>query len=419
MDDMVPDTEQAAKIKVIGVGGGGGNAAQNMINSRLEGVSFICANTDMQALSRSLAEEHIQLGKELTRGLGAGAKPEVGQAAAEESVEDIRKVIDGADMVFVTAGMGGGTGTGAAPVIAKVAKEKGVLTVGVVTKPFRFEGEKRMKAALKGIEELKQHVDSLVIIPNDRLLAIAPKNAKVTEMLKKADDVLYDAVRGVTDLITKPGLINADFADVRTVMSRQGMALMGEGRASGDNRALDAAKRAITSPLLEDLSITGCKAMLVNITANEDIGMDEFSSAASYIEEAARGANGEDPEIVVAMSLDESCGEEIRITVIATGIEPEAEKPGKPATGTVVTMNGGHDQNVPPVVQGYPTRPRHTRDPHDILARPKLYSEYPQDDTDIPAYLRFQEKAKQYQEPAEDFTIEEDDSPAYLRKQNH
>ena len=417
MDDMVPDTEQAAKIKVIGVGGGGGNAVQNMINSRLEGVSFICANTDMQALSRSLAEEHIQLGKELTRGLGAGAKPEVGQAAAEESVEDIRKVIDGADMVFVTAGMGGGTGTGAAPVIAKVAKEKGVLTVGVVTKPFRFEGEKRMKAALKGIEELKQHVDSLVIIPNDRLLAIAPKNAKVTEMLKKADDVLYDAVRGVTDLITKPGLINADFADVRTVMSRQGMALMGEGRASGDNRALDAAKRAITSPLLEDLSITGCKAMLVNITANEDLGMDEFSTAASYIEEAARGANGEDPEIVVAMSLDESCSEEIRITVIATGIEPEAEKPAKAATGTVVTMNG-HDQNVPPVVQGYP-RQRHSRDPHEILSRPKLYSDYPQDDTDIPTYLRYQERAKQYQEPSEDFTIEEDDSPAYLRKQNH
>ncbi len=417
MDDMVPDTEQAAKIKVIGVGGGGGNAVQNMINSRLEGVSFICANTDMQALSRSLAEEHIQLGKELTRGLGAGAKPEVGQAAAEESVEDIRKVIDGADMVFVTAGMGGGTGTGAAPVIAKVAKEKGVLTVGVVTKPFRFEGEKRMKAALKGIEELKQHVDSLVIIPNDRLLAIAPKNAKATEMLKKADDVLYDAVRGVTDLITKPGLINADFADVRTVMSRQGMALMGEGRASGDNRALDAAKRAITSPLLEDLSITGCKAMLVNITANEDIGMDEFSSAASYIEEAARDPNGEDPEIVVAMSLDESCGEEIRITVIATGIEPEAEKPNKSATGTVVTMNGGHEQNVPPVVTGY--RQRHVRDPHEILSRPKLYSEYPQDDTDIPTYLRYQERAKQYQEPAEDFTIEEDDSPAYLRKQNH
>ena len=288
MDDMVPDTEQAAKIKVIGVGGGGGNAVQNMINSRLEGVSFICANTDMQALSRSLAEEHIQLGKELTRGLGAGAKPEVGQAAAEESVEDIRKAIDGADMVFVTAGMGGGTGTGAAPVIAKVAKEKGVLTVGVVTKPFRFEGEKRMKAALKGIEELKQHVDSLVIIPNDRLLAIAPKNAKVTEMLKKADDVLYDAVRGVTDLITKPGLINADFADVRTVMSRQGMALMGEGRASGDNRALDAAKRAITSPLLEDLSITGCKAMLVNITAN-DTAADCTSGAFAGICAAKEG----------------------------------------------------------------------------------------------------------------------------------
>ena len=394
MDDMVPDTEQAAKIKVIGVGGGGGNAVQNMINSRLEGVSFICANTDMQALSRSLAEEHIQLGKELTRGLGAGAKPEVGQAAAEESVEDIRRAVDGADMVFVTAGMGGGTGTGAAPVIAKVAKEKGVLTVGVVTKPFRFEGEKRMKAALKGIDELRQHVDSLVIIPNDRLLAIAPKNAKVTEMLKKADDVLYDAVRGVTDLITKPGLINADFADVRTVMS------------------------AITSPLLEDLSITGCKAMLVNITANEDLGMDEFSTAASYIEEAARGANGEDPEIVVAMSLDESCSEEIRITVIATGIEPATEKPAKD-TGTVVTMNDTRNEaNVPPVVQGYPRQHR-SHDPKKILARPKLYNDYPQDDTDIPAYLRYQDRAKQYQEPAEDFTIEEDDSPAYLRKQNH
>lgn len=413
MDDMVLDTEQAAKIKVIGVGGGGGNAVQNMINSRLEGVSFICANTDMQALTRSLAEEHIQLGKELTRGLGAGAKPEVGQAAAEESVEDLRRAIDGADMVFVTAGMGGGTGTGAAPVIAKVAKEKGVLTVGVVTKPFRFEGEKRMKAALKGIDELRQHVDSLVIIPNDRLLAIAPKNAKVKEMLKKADDVLYDAVRGVTDLITKPGLINADFADVRTVMSRQGMALMGEGRASGDNRALDAAKRAITSPLLEDLSITGCKAMLVNITANEDLGMDEFSTAASYIEEAARGANGEDPEIVVAMSLDENCSEEIRITVIATGIEPEKEKPK--SAGMVVTMNGGKENGISPS----PETKRH--DPHVILGTRtrRTYDDYSTDDTDIPTYLRYKERSKQYQEPTEDFTIEEDDSPAYLRKQNH
>lgn len=275
----------------------------------------------MQALARSGAEHKIQLGKDLTRGLGAGAKPEVGQAAAEESLDAIREAIGDADMVFVTAGMGGGTGTGAAPVIAKAAKEKGVLTVGVVTKPFHFEGDKRMKSAMKGIDELRQHVDSLVTIPNDRLLAIAPKNAKVTEMLKKADDVLYSAVRGVTDLITKPGMINADFADVRTVMSVQGMALMGEGAASGENRALEAAKRAITSPLLEDITIGGAKAMLVNITASEDMGMDEFSNAGAYIRDAARGPNGEDPEIIVAMSVDETCGDEMRITVIATGIE--------------------------------------------------------------------------------------------------
>jgi cell division protein FtsZ len=255
--EMIIDTDQSAKIKVIGVGGGGGNAVQNMIESGLEGVSFICANTDMQALTRNNAEVRVQIGKQLTRGLGAGADPEVGRMAAEEDIEEVRTAIGDADMVFVTAGMGGGTGTGAAPVIAKAAKEKGVLTVGVVTKPFPFEG-KRMKAAMAGIEALREHVDSLVIIPNARLLAIAPKNAKVTEMFKKADDVLYDAVRGVTDLITKPGLINADFADVRTIMERRGMALMGEGRASGENRALEAAKRAITSPLLEDLSITGC-----------------------------------------------------------------------------------------------------------------------------------------------------------------
>ena len=409
--------ENVVRIKVIGVGGGGNNVVNRMVRSGTRGVDFVAVNTDKQALNVSSATYKIQIGEKLTHGQGAGSDPEVGRKSAEESRAQISKALEDTDMVFITAGMGGGTGTGGAPIVAEIAREQGILTVGVVTKPFGFEGRRRMQQAEAGIAELRTKVDSLVIIPNDRLLAIAPKNAKVTEMLKKADDVLYDAVRGVTDLITKPGLINADFADVRTVMSRQGMALMGEGRASGDNRALDAAKRAITSPLLEDLSITGCKAMLVNITANEDIGMDEFSSAASYIEEAARGANGEDPEIVVAMSLDESCGEEIRITVIATGIEPEAEKP-KPA-GTVVTMNGGHDQNVPPVVQGYPARPRHSRDPHEILSRPKLYSEYPQDDTDIPTYLRYQERAKQYQEPAEDFTIEEDDSPAYLRKQNH
>ena len=320
--EMHIDTEQAAKIKVFGVGGGGGNAIQNMINSKLEGVSFICANTDVQALARSGAEHKIQLGKELTRGLGAGAKPEIGAGAAEESLDAIREAIGDADMVFVTAGMGGGTGTGAAPVIAKAAKEKGVLTVGVVTKPFHFEGDKRMKSAMKGIDELRQHVDSLVTIPNDRLLAIAPKNAKLTEMLKKADDVLYAAVRGVTDLITKPGMINADFGDVRTVMSKQGMAFIGEGVASGENRAIDAAKKAVSNPLLEDISIGGAKAILVNITASEDMGMDEFSSAGIFIRDTAKGPDGEAPEIIIAMSVDENSGDEMRITVIATGIEP-------------------------------------------------------------------------------------------------
>ncbi|MBQ4615645.1 MAG: cell division protein FtsZ [Mailhella sp.] len=403
--EMIIDTDQAAKIKVIGVGGGGGNAVQNMITSGLEGVSFICVNTDMQALSRSKADVRVQIGKQLTRGLGAGANPEVGCKAAEEDIEEVRSAIGESDMVFVTAGMGGGTGTGAAPVVARAAKEKGVLTVGVVTKPFRFEGPKRMKSALAGIEALRQHVDSLVIIPNDRLLAIAPKNAKVTEMLKKADDVLYDAVRGVTDLITKPGLINADFADVRTVMSCRGMALMGEGRASGENRALEAAKRAITSPLLEDLSITGCKAMLVNITANEDLGMDEFSDAASYIEEAARGQNGEEPDIVVAMSLDESCGDEIRITVIATGIEDGSNKPAK------------SEAEARPAVKVEPAAEpgRRTRSAEAILARPRLSED--SDDRESPAYLRFQDKAKQYQD-SDSFTFEEDDNPAFMRRQD-
>jgi len=409
--EMFIDNEQAAKIKVIGVGGGGGNAVQNMINSGLEGVSFICANTDMQALTRSHADVRVQIGKQLTRGLGAGANPEVGRMAAEEDIEEVRNAIGDADMVFVTAGMGGGTGTGAAPVIAKAAKEKGVLTVGVVTKPFPFEG-KRMKAAMAGIEALREHVDSLVIIPNARLLAIAPKNAKVTEMFKKADDVLYDAVRGVTDLITKPGLINADFADVRTVMKRRGMALMGEGRASGENRALEAAKRAITSPLLEDLSITGCKAMLVNITANEDLGMDEFSEAASYIGEAARSSNGDEPDIVVAMSLDESCGDEIRITVIATGIEDGTQKPNDEKTGgTFVgkgTANTGSEE-------GQPSEGRRHRDARSILDRnrPKDAA----DDHESPAYLRYSDKARQFQ-TSDSFTFEEDDDPAFMRKQD-
>ncbi|MCH5276424.1 MAG: cell division protein FtsZ [Desulfovibrionaceae bacterium] len=427
--DMHIDMEQAAKIKVFGVGGGGGNAVQNMINSNLKGVSFICANTDMQALARSGAEHKIQLGKDLTRGLGAGAKPEVGQAAAEESLDAIREAIGDADMVFVTAGMGGGTGTGAAPVIAKAAKEKGVLTVGVVTKPFHFEGDKRMKSALKGIEELRQHVDSLVTIPNDRLLAIAPKNAKVVEMLKKADDVLYSAVRGVTDLITKPGLINADFADVHTVMSVQGMALMGEGAASGENRAMEAAKRAISSPLLEDITIGGAKAILVNITASEDMGMDEFSNAGACIRDAARGPNGEDPEIIVAMSVDETCGDEMRITVIATGIESPSSAgssslPGGAKVTTLTPAAKAQPEAAPaPQVEGRSFRPtpRPGAVPPEVRQGSLYRGNFDDEDRNIPAYLRAQERLQQMGRHApgtDDFTfMDESDVPSFIRRQ--
>ena len=411
---MVIDMDQGAKIKVIGVGGGGGNAVQNMINSGLEGVSFVCANTDKQALDRSHAEVHVQLGKQLTRGLGAGGKPEVGRQAAEEDIEEVRNAIGEADMVFVTAGMGGGTDT-------RAARERGVLTVGVVTKPFTFEGGKRLKSALEGIEALREQVDSLVIVPNDRLLTIAPKNAKITEMLKKADDVLYDAVRGVTDLITKPGLINADFADVRTVMSCRGMALMGEGRASGDDRALEAAKRAITSPLLEDLSITGCQAMLVNISANDDLTLTEYSEAASYIEEAARGPNGEEPEIIVAMSLDESCGDEIRITVIATGIETA---PRKAASAAGHRMVSGKAANAPAPSRSEPEEAPRGRSVEDILNRmghrenesPAQHrvSERPEAPYQAPAPAA--PRAEAAPAPVDDFTFEEDDTPALFRK---
>ena len=424
--EMHIDTEQAAKIKVFGVGGGGGNAIQNMINSKLEGVSFICANTDVQALARSGAEHKIQLGKELTRGLGAGAKPEIGAGAAEESLDAIREAIGDADMVFVTAGMGGGTGTGAAPVIAKAAKEKGVLTVGVVTKPFHFEGDKRMKSAMKGIEELCQHVDSLVIIPNNRLLAIAPKNTNLAEMLKKADDVLYAAVRGVTDLITKPGMINADFADVRTVMSKQGMALMGEGVASGENRAIDAAKKAISSPLLEDITIGGAKAILVNITASEDMGMDEFSNAGSFIRDAAKGPDGEDPEIIIAMSVDENSGDEMRITVIATGIEP--------ATSTSQTSSGTKVTRIPPKPQQETApspqpvfraqSPRPMAVPPEVQLQSNPYHGFNDEDRSIPTYLRIKERmqaqqaARMHAPGAEDFTFEdESDVPTFIRRQ--
>ncbi len=322
-----------AKIKVIGVGGGGGNAVNNMINSSLKGVSFIVANTDVQALKISPAEHKIQLGEQLTRGLGAGGDPEVGREAALESIDKIKEALDGTDMVFITAGMGGGTGTGAAPVIAEVAKELGALTVGVVTKPFFFEGKRREKQALMGIEMLKKVVDSLIIIPNDRLLSIASKKATFKEMLKKADEVLYYAVKGISDLIMVPGIINLDFADVRAVMKDMGMAIMGTGVAEGEGRAKEAAIKAITSPLLEDVSIEGARGVLLNITAGSEISMVEINEAASVIYEAVK----EDAQIFFGAVIDDNVGNEIRVTVIATGIEQPQESTSKKDVYTIPT----------------------------------------------------------------------------------
>ncbi|MDL2315911.1 cell division protein FtsZ [Desulfovibrio sp. OttesenSCG-928-A18] len=308
-----------AKIKVVGVGGGGGNAVNNMIESALQGVTFISANTDVQALRRSLAEHKIQIGAKLTKGLGAGANPRVGCEAALESLDQIVDYIRDADMVFVTAGMGGGTGTGAAPVIAKAAKDLGILTVGVATKPFFFEGKKRLESATGGIEEFRKHVDSLITIPNDRLLQLAPKKATFIEMLKKADQVLYYAVKSISDLILVTGLINLDFADVRTVMSESGLAMMGTGIANGESRAREAAMKAITSPLLEGVSIDGARQVLMNITCGPDLGIDEVSEAASIVSEAAH----EDVHVIFGTVCDESIGDEMRITVIATGIDSQ------------------------------------------------------------------------------------------------
>lgn len=335
MDVKIPaQFADLAKITVFGVGGGGGNAVEHMINCGLTDVVFVCANTDAQALNRSSAEHKIQLGPQLTKGLGAGAKPEIGQKAAEESMQEIAKYLQDTEMVFVTAGMGGGTGTGAAPIIAKMAKEKGILTIGVVTKPFSIIEGKRIHVANKGIEELRQHVDSLIAIPNDRLRAIAPKKATAKEMFMKANDVLLSAVRGVTEVITKPGFINVDFADIRTAMTMKGSAIMGEGVASGENRAIEAAKQAISSPLLDDINIFGAKALLVNITG--DITMEEFEQVGEYINAAAVADNGELPEVFYGMVDGAEGSEEIHITIIATGIEPESNAQAAPASSNVI-----------------------------------------------------------------------------------
>ena len=322
--------EDNAQIKVVGVGGGGGNAVNRMIEAGLKGVSYIVVNTDKQALNRSVAETKVQIGEKLTRGLGAGANPETGMKAAEENLEEITKYFDGVDMVFITAGMGGGTGTGAAPVIAKAAKESGILTVGVVTKPFTFEGKRRRDHAELGIEYLKKYVDSLVVVPNDKLLQISEKNTTMQEAFSMADDVLRQGVQGITDLIAESGVINLDFADVKTVMSDRGIAHMGVGVGKGENRVIDAVKEAIGSPLLET-SIDGAKAILLNIMGGYDLGMLEANEAADLIEKAA----ARDANIIFGASIKEDLEDEIRITVIATGFDDDdaaEEAPQEPET---------------------------------------------------------------------------------------
>ncbi|MCU0585062.1 MAG: cell division protein FtsZ, partial [Desulfobacterales bacterium] len=322
------ENQKSAKIKVIGVGGAGGNAINNMILGGLQGVTFIAANTDAQALEISKAESLIQLGGNLTEGLGAGADPQIGRNAALESAEEIRRALSDSHMVFITAGLGGGTGTGAVPVIAEICREMGALTVAVVTRPFAVEGRKRAQIAEQGLSELKKVVDTAITIPNDRLRALAHRKATLMEMFAKADEILLHAVRGITDLILVPGLVNLDFADVRTTMSKAGMALMGVGVASGENRAVTAAEKAISHPLLEDISIAGARGVLMNITASSSMEFEEVAEASERIHKEV----GDEAEIFWGTSVDEGLGEEMRVTVIATGIGLESEAaPAQPA----------------------------------------------------------------------------------------
>jgi len=316
MYEYVDMNKEGANIKVLGVGGGGGNAVMHMRDLKIEGVDFICANTDNQALEKTGVDTTLQLGQNLTKGLGAGADPNIGEKAAEEDKEKIIEALTGTDMLFIAAGMGGGTGTGAAPVVAKIAKEMDILTVAIVTKPFPFEGSNRMKMATEGIKKLEEEVDSLIIIPNEKLLNLAGKGATLVKVFSAANDVLFNAVQGIAELITKPGLINVDFADVSTVMRDKGLSMMGTGTAKGDERAHEAAEAAIKSPLLEDISLTGAMGVLVNITAGPDLSIGEFDEVGSTIKEYA----AEDAVIVVGTVIDDEISEELRVTVVATGL---------------------------------------------------------------------------------------------------
>ncbi|MDF0652331.1 MAG: cell division protein FtsZ [Nitrospira sp. LK265] len=387
------DLLSPVRIKVIGIGGGGCNAINTMITSGLARVDFIASNTDLQALDRSLAAYKIQLGPERTRGLGAGAKPEIGRDAALESKEHIRECLEGADMVFVTAGMGGGTGTGAAPIVASIAREMGILTVGVVTKPFQYEGQRRQKHAEEGVRDLRRHVDTLLIIPNQRLLGIVDKSTPLLEAFKVADDVLRQAIQGIADVITTTGHVNVDFADVRTVMSHTGRAVMGMGVSHGPNRAIEAAQKAMCSPLLEEGSVEGARGVLLNITGGPSMSLHEIEEAASIIQQTA------DPEanIIVGQVINPDMGEELIITVIATGFEREEDsavatigadrgtsRSAKPAPSMLAGM--GASMAVDRPIKDL-DRPAFLRRMHESMDRAVLTAE---DEWDVPTFLRKQ-----------------------------
>lgn len=384
MFELADDLQQSAVIKVVGVGGGGGNAVQHMVANDIEGVDFICANTDAQALRNVSSRSIIQLGNGLTKGLGAGANPEVGRQAALEDRERIAEALKGADMVFITAGMGGGTGTGGAPVVAEVAKEMGILTVAVVTRPFPFEGKKRMLVADQGLKQLAEHVDSLITIPNEKLLAVLGKNTSLLDAFKEANNVLQGAVQGIADLITRPGMINVDFADVRTVMSEMGQAMMGTGVARGENRAREAAERAIRSPLLEDVNLQGARGILVNVTAGFDLSLGEFSEVGDLVAEFA----SDTATVVVGTVIDPEMTDELRVTVVATGLgsaqAAQEPKPTKVVDNTATRKADG----TPDYTQL--DRPTITRQAGNAARKIDVADNPDMDYLDIPAFLRRQ-----------------------------
>ena len=378
MFELMDNTSQSAVIKVIGVGGGGGNAVEHMVCECIEGVDFICANTDAQALEKASCRTVIQIGTHITKGLGAGANPEIGRQAAMEDRDRIEEALSGTDMVFITAGMGGGTGTGAAPIVAQIAKEMGILTVAVVTKPFPFEGKKRMAAAEEGIAELKKHVDSLITIPNEKLLSVLGKQVTLLDAFKAANNVLLGAVQGIADLITRPGLINVDFADVRTVMSEMGMAMMGSGSAKGEDRAREAAERAVASPLLEDVDLSGARGILVNVTAGLDMAIGEFEEVGNTIKAFA----SDNATVVVGTVIDPEMHDELRVTVVATGLGQARVAEEQPVK---LVVNKPTEERI-----DYNTLERPTVQRNQAKAEAAAKKDGNMEYLDIPAFLRRQ-----------------------------